>query len=127
MEELKMNQSQRTAERKQGEYYNQLHATWANQRLNVKDKKVLVVGCNTGYDCSYFVDFGANLVFGIDIIYEVVKAYKNSKVEYFKMSAESMCFIDNQFDLVYCFATMEHILNIDAAFSEMVRVTRGGV
>jgi ubiquinone/menaquinone biosynthesis C-methylase UbiE len=30
------------------------------------------------------------------------------------------------YDLVYCFATMEHVPRIDLAFSEMVRVTRAG-
>ncbi len=104
--------------------YNSYHADVANSYLNVKEKKVLVVGCNRGKDVSYFVEFGAKEVVGIDIMDEVGKEYTHEKAKYYQMSAENMDIKDNSFDLVYCFATMEHIPNIKKAFSEMVRVAK---
>ncbi|MDJ0846208.1 MAG: class I SAM-dependent methyltransferase, partial [Crocosphaera sp.] len=104
--------------------YNSYHADVANTYINVKNKKVLVVGCNRGKDVSYFVDFGATEVCGIDIIEEVGQDYTHEKAKYYQMSAEKMNIEDNTFDLVYCFATMEHIINIEKAFAEMVRVTQ---
>ncbi|MGK7887298.1 MAG: class I SAM-dependent methyltransferase [Crocosphaera sp.] len=104
--------------------YNSYHADIANSYLNVTEKKVLVVGCNRGKDVSYFVEFGAEEVVGIDIMDEVGKEYSHQKAKYYQMSAENMDIKDNSFDLVYCFATMEHIPNIEKAFSEMVRVAK---
>lgn len=43
-------------------------------------KKVLVVGCSTGKDCSYFVDFGADRVVGVDLIQDIGKDFSHPKV-----------------------------------------------
>lgn len=104
--------------------YNAYHARVANNYMNTTNKNVLVVGCNTGKDASYFVEFRAQEVCGIDVIENVGKDYSHERVKYFKMSAEQMDFHDDMFDLVYCFATMEHIPKIEQAFAEMVRVTK---
>jgi SAM-dependent methyltransferase len=106
--------------------YNLLHATTANNYLDVSEKKVLVVGCNTGKDCSYFAEFGAAEVFGIDVIDQIGLHFQHEHVQYIQMSVENMTFADNTFDLVYCFATMEHVGNIICAYSEMLRVTKLG-
>jgi SAM-dependent methyltransferase len=105
-----------------------MHAEWAISYLGgMEGKKCIVIGCNTGKDCTYFVESGAGIVHGLDVIEGVGSAYNNPKVKYFKMSAERMEGIgDNRYDLVYCFATMEHIPRIDLAFSEMVRVCKPG-
>jgi ubiquinone/menaquinone biosynthesis C-methylase UbiE len=42
------------------------------------------------------------------------------------MSVEDLQFGDQQFDLVYAYATMEHVPAIEQAFSEMARVTKPG-
>lgn len=89
-------------------------------------KEVLVVGCAEGKDCSYFVDFGADRVIGLDIIEDVGQEFQHPKVTYIKCSAEEMEFEDRSFDCVYSVATMEHIHRIDRAFAEMVRVTKPG-
>ncbi|MBE9007107.1 class I SAM-dependent methyltransferase [Fortiea sp. LEGE XX443] len=104
--------------------YNKLHVDWANEQLNVNYKKVLVAGCNTGKECNYFVELGAKEVWGIDLLPEVGKDYVHSRIKYFQMSVENMSIDDNSFDLTFCFATMEHVSNIEAAFLEMVRVTK---
>ena len=91
-----------------------------------KGKKVLVVGCGKGEDCGFFIDFGADAVHGLDIVDYIGCDFKNQKVSYFQDSAEDMKFDDCTYDYVYSVAVMEHIHQIDKAFSEMVRVTRSG-
>jgi ubiquinone/menaquinone biosynthesis C-methylase UbiE len=107
--------------------YHYIHAHRAKRYLNPRGKKCLVVGCAKGKDCTYFVKFGAKEVTGVDISDEIGKDFINPKVRYCKTSAEKMGEIQsNYFDLVYCVATMEHILRIDLVFSEMIRVTKQG-
>lgn len=87
----------------------------------------MVIGCGGGKECSYFIAFGASEVHGLDIGEKVGHEYIHPKVKYFKMSAENMEGIeDNEYDLVHCIATMEHIPRIDIAFSEMVRICKPG-
>lgn len=95
--------------------------------MTIGQPDVLVVGANTGKDCSYFVEFGAKSVLGLDVIEEVGSEFTHPKVKYLCEGAEDMRSIaDESFDLVYCYATMEHVPNVEAAFSEMARVVRKG-
>ena len=107
---------------------NKLFHAYATRRYgSLRGKKCLVVGCNRGRDCRYFVWFGAGEVHGVDISKEIGKDFANPKVRYFRTSCENMEGVpDDDYDLIYCFATMEHIPLIDRAFSEMVRVARPG-
>lgn len=107
--------------------YNRLTANAAIEVMNgVKGKSVLVVGCNRGKDCKYFIDLGANEVFGLDVLDDIGSEFNHPHAHYYRASAEDMPFENDKFDLVYCFATMEHIPRIELAFSEMARVTKVG-
>ncbi len=107
--------------------YNAVHASVA-WSYAPRARRVLVVGCNRGGDCSHFVQFGAREVHGVDVAEEVGADYTHAVVQYHRCSAEEMPLADDGFDLVYCFATMEHIPEIERAFREMARVTAvGGV
>jgi SAM-dependent methyltransferase len=107
---------------------NKLFHAYATRRyVSVRGKRCLVVGCSRGKDCTYFVRFGAREVLGIDIIKEIGKDFVNPKVTYCRTSCEGMESVPSgYYDLVFCFATMEHIPRIDLAFSEMIRVARPG-
>lgn len=107
--------------------FNKLAANAAIQFMGgVNSLSVLVVGCNSGEDCKYFVEAGAAEVVGLDVSDNVGSNYSNPHTSYCKASAEDIPIESNKFDLVYCFATMEHVPNIRLAFSEMARVTRPG-
>jgi SAM-dependent methyltransferase len=109
------------------ETYNDHHAGVAALAANgVEGKHVLVVGCNTGGDCRLFVNRGAKRVHGIDVIPDVGAEFQHRRVSYSRMSAEEMELPSGSFDLVFCFATMEHVSRIDLAFPELVRVARPG-
>ena len=94
--------------------------------LRLAGSRVLVVGANTGQDCRYFKDWGAAEVHGLDVLEYTGADYQAPGVTYHIESAEAMSLASDYFDLVYCFATMEHIPQIDRAFREMARVTRPG-
>ncbi len=107
-------------------HYNRFNARRAKSYCRVRGRRVLVVGCNTGDDCRYFVRFGAAEVWGIDVIPDVGRDFQHSRVTYHRCSAESMPFPDGSFDLIYSVATMEHVPDIARAFSEMARVAAPG-
>lgn len=112
--------------------YNQIHSERAARLISNKDQpdlhgmQVLVVGANTGKDCRYFKEFSASEVHGLDVVDSTGVDFQAPGVYYHIESAENMSLPGNSFDLVYCFATMEHIPRIDLAFQEMARVTKPG-
>lgn len=106
--------------------YNKFHAERAIEEFSVRNKSVLVIGCNTGKDCSYFVNAGARVVHGVDVELNIGSEYQHARVRYFRQSAENMSLDSDRYDLVYAVATMEHVPDIQAAFKEMARVTKRG-
>jgi SAM-dependent methyltransferase len=87
-------------------------------------KKILVVGCGNGQDCSPFTE--AKEVHGLDICENIGQSFVHEKVSYYDESAESMQRESDFYDLVFSVATLEHIHNLEAAFSEIYRVTKPG-
>ena len=116
----------REMQRRRWADYNRIHARQAKSYCDVSGRRVLVVGCNRGGDCRYFVHFGAAEVHGIDVIAGVGAEFHHRRVRYHRCSAEAMPFAAGYFDLVYSVATMEHVPDIERAFSEMARVTAPG-
>jgi SAM-dependent methyltransferase len=106
--------------------YNRYHANIAASYLPISGRDVLVVGCNRGDDCRYFVEFGSRKVVGLDVMDEIGLAFPHPVVEYRRASIESAPIDNGEFDFVFCFATMEHVPGIERAFGEMVRGCREG-
>jgi SAM-dependent methyltransferase len=96
------------------------------RRLTLVGMRVLVVGAAGGRDCSFFVEAGAREVHGIDVGADVGGGFRHPRVRYTRCSAEELPFPAGAFDLVYSVATMEHVPDVERAFSEMVRVARPG-
>lgn len=105
---------------------NERHATIAASYVPINRVRVLVVGCNTGEDCQLFIKLGALRVEGLDVVAETGHGYHGERVGYLRNSAENIAVNDDTYDLVFCFATMEHVHRIDRAFPELVRVARPG-
>ena len=106
--------------------YNTLHVSRAASLVSLKKSSVLVVGCNTGKDCRKFIELGAKNVFGIDIDPEIGQDFTHPRVTYLRSSIEKVDLCDDKFDLVFAFATMEHVRNVVSGFNEMARLTRKG-
>lgn len=106
--------------------YKAYHAHTAASHLDIRGKSILVVGCNRGEDCEVFVDLGARSVCGLDVMDEVGANYQNPKVRYLLASAEDIPAETASFDMVFAYATLEHVPNIDPAFKQMARVCAPG-
>lgn len=106
--------------------YNLVHAKLAAEYVSNKKAKVLVVGCNTGADCKNIIDLGFPEVWGVDVVDEIGRDFPHPKVRYLKTSVEELNIPDNTFDLIFSFATMEHVPDIQKGFLEMARVTKPG-
>jgi SAM-dependent methyltransferase len=85
---------------------------------------VLIPGSGRGLECILFAEAGARVT-GMDIRMDGrATPYRN--VRYHGGSIEGCALPSNHYDVVFCIATMEHVLNIEAAFLEMVRLARPG-
>ena len=104
------------------EYHTRIAASYAREPL----RRVLEVGCNTGLECRAFADLGAARVDGLDVVENTGRDFPHARVSYLRSSAESIAVHDDTYDLVYSYATMEHVPDIEAAFREFVRVTHPG-
>jgi len=84
-----------------------IHATYVSQNMlrKVKDPKVLVIGAGNGYDMLALMQAGYD-VHGIDLYVPDVPCLKEHIT---KGDASDMPFEDNQFTLVLCCETLEHI------------------
>ena len=94
---------------------NPLRANYIKEKIELKDKKVLDVGCGGGLLCESLYDFGAKVT-GIDAAgpgIEVAKihAQKNNKnIKYFEKTAEELNkeYIE-YYDVVVCLEVLEHV------------------
>jgi SAM-dependent methyltransferase len=93
--------------------------------IRIKEASVLIVGANSGYEASLFINDGAKKVVGIDVFTPKIM-FTHRKYKFVESAAESLPFLDNEFDIVYSQAVLEHVVDIEKTWSESVRVTRGG-
>ncbi len=91
------------------------------------NKKVLDAACGEGYG-SHLLAQKAESVVGVDIsesaIQHANKHYQHPNLRYIKSDALNMDFIDNSFDLVVSFETLEHLLEQDELMHEFKRVLK---
>lgn len=88
-----------------------------------KPKRILDVGCGTGIMLNYLAQYGQ--VEGVDNSREAVafcrsRGLKNARLG----NAKKMPFLDNSFDIVTAFDTLEHIKDDKVALKEFYRVLR---
>ena len=94
---------------------NPLRANYIKEKIELKDKKVLDVGCGGGLLCESLYDFGAEVT-GIDAAgpgIEVAKihAQKNNKnIKYFEKTTEELnTEYFEYYDVVTCLEVLEHV------------------
>jgi SAM-dependent methyltransferase len=102
------------------------HLARSAQLGDLRGRSVLVVGCNRGDECRYFIELGAAAVTGVDVMSEIGRNFAHASATYLNVSAEKMPLDPNRFDLVFAFATLEHVPDIVPAFREMARVAAPG-
>jgi ubiquinone/menaquinone biosynthesis C-methylase UbiE len=91
-----------------------------------KGKKVLDLGCNTGYG-SKIISKTASSVVGVDVSKEAItaaqKRYRNSQEIRFKLiDGKQLPFDNNEFDMITSFQVIEHIVDHKIFIGELKRV-----
>ncbi len=99
---------------------------------NVENKRVLEIGCGTGWITAEFLSKGAH-VDAFDISPEAIEQtkallesndlYRNCNLDV--MNAEELGYDDDRFDVVFGFAILHH-LELDKALCELQRVMKPG-
>ncbi len=102
-----------------------VYKRWLNFLSPQSEKKILDVGCGTGYFLRACSEIGLES-FGIDISQEAVKVAKqNSPASKILVGqGENLPFPDQIFDYITCLGSLEHFLDLEKGLSEMVRVAK---
>jgi len=91
----------------------------------VKGKKVLDIACGEGYGANLLAKYAAHVT-GIDIdertIEKAKNKYKAANITFKTGSAQQIPAENNNYDVVTCFETLEHLSDHDKMLAELKRV-----
>ncbi len=90
---------------------------------DLKNKKVLDIGCGHDMVMNYFKNKKAKIV-GVDICPEVVKKMQEEGFEIIEADCCSLPFEDNTFDIVFSIGVVEHFKDTEKAVREHIRVAK---
>ena len=92
---------------------------------DIKNKKILDVGCGLGMTMDYFINKN-NHIIGIDITPQSIIENNERGLEVLEADARQLPFKNNIFDIVYSLGVIEHFPETELALKEHVRVCKPG-
>lgn len=92
--------------------------------------KVLEIGCGTGYGTAMLADRKDLQITGLDVDASVVefanKLYQSDNCHYMAFDGSRLPFQDEEFDAVFSFQVIEHVVDDESFLKEMSRVLKPG-
>lgn len=85
-----------------------------------KEKKILDIGCGNGYILAKLKALGYANLTGCDIVNEMA----DTTIPFVKGNIENLPFKNEEFDIVLCNHTIEHIINSYKAVEELKRICK---
>lgn len=111
---------------------NPLRANYIKEKTELKDKKVLDVGCGGGLLCEALYDYGAEVT-GIDAAgpgIEVAKIHakdSSKNIKYFENTAEQLLLDKREyFDVVACLEVLEHVPDPKSLVKTCIQLLKPG-
>ncbi len=91
---------------------------------DLKNKKVLCIGCGSGEECAYIKSQGASEVVGTDISPDFIRIAKESfpDIDFKVMDMEKLVLEKGYFDIVVSSLTMHYVQNWKKTLSEIKKV-----
>ncbi len=98
---------------------------------DLRDKRVLDLGCGFGWHCRYAVENGARSVIGVDISQKMLSAAKSKtdseKIQYLCMPIEDIDFAADSFDIVVSSLALHYIKSFEDILSKIDKcLSKGG-
>ncbi len=97
--------------------------------LYTADKKVLDLGCNTGYGSRIIKASGAEVI-GVDVSPEAIavarQKYGPAGIEFYCTDGGRLPFAGQSFDIVTTFQVIEHLIDHVQFLTEILRIIRPG-
>jgi len=98
-----------------------------SNRGNFENKRILDVGCASGYLAKEFKKDG-NFVVGVDISEKFTKQLKSELDQFFVLNVESddwpAEFLENKFDLIICAEILEHLFDSDEFLRRLKQILK---
>jgi SAM-dependent methyltransferase len=97
---------------------------------DLKDKKVLDLGCGFGWHCRYASEQGAGSVVGVDLSGNMLKRAREStaapSIEYLQLAIEDIDFAAEQFDVVISSLAFHYVENFDIVCKKVNHALKPG-
>lgn len=98
---------------------------------DLKDKKILCLGCGDGQECDVIIQKGAKKVVGVDSSLYLIEgakfSYDNPKIEFLCSKLEDLDFPKNSFDLIFSSLTLHYIKDWESLFKNLNKwLTKNG-
>ena len=110
-------------------YWHKKRINQLSRFLQSRDGKILDVGCSSGFLTNQFKDIVNGELYGIDLsdraIAYAIKSYPSINFQVGDIE-KGLDFENNYFDTVLLFNVTEHLVDFDAASSEIARLLKKG-
>lgn len=118
----------------EGDYYSNemINVKYETPQKYCKDKDVLDLGCGTGY-FTYKLATYAKMIIGVDFAEKLLekankkgKDFKNCNILLIQGDITKIPLKEDRFEVVYCYATLYYVEDVESTLIEMNRVLRRG-